>query len=43
MFGQQVLYTEQSTSLSVAQLPAGYYRVDVLKEGTHYRQSLIKQ
>jgi endonuclease I len=43
MFGQQVVNNEHTNSLSVAQLPAGYYRVDVLWEGTHYRQSLIKQ
>lgn len=43
MFGQQVVNNEHTNSLSVEQLPAGYYRVDVLWEGTHYRQSLIKQ
>lgn len=43
MFGQQLLRTEQTASLSVSPLPTGYYRVDILSDGIHYRQSLIKQ
>jgi hypothetical protein len=43
MLGQQQLYNNHSNSITVEQLPAGYYRVDVLWEDTHYRQSFIKQ
>lgn len=43
MFGQQVLHKEHSNSLSLEELPAGYYRIDILMEGIRYRQSLIKQ
>lgn len=41
--GQEVFVAESGTDINLQHLPAACYYIDVLSEGRHYRQSLIKQ